>query len=64
MKIFVICSKAFYGNIPPIKEGLEKNGWDVFLTHTYENPNAESKKKEKGKEEHAKCRGEMFRRRK
>ncbi len=40
-KIFIICSKAFYKDIPPIKEKLEENGWDVFLPHTYENPNAE-----------------------
>lgn len=62
MKIFVICSKAFYGNIPPIKETLEKNGWEVYLPHTYENPNAESEWYAKGLEEHAKMKGEMFRR--
>ena len=36
-KIFIICSKAFYKDIPPIKEKLEKTGWEVFLPHTYEN---------------------------
>ena len=41
-KIFIICSKAFYKDIPPIKEKLEENGWEVFLPHTYENPNAEN----------------------
>lgn len=41
-KIFIICSKAFYKDIPPIKEKLEANGWEVFLPHTYENPNAEN----------------------
>lgn len=34
-KIFIICSKAFYKDIPPIKEKLEENGWEVFyLIHT------------------------------
>ena len=61
-KIFIICSKAFYKDIPPIKEKLEKNGWEVFLPHTYENPNAENEWYAKGKEEHAKMKGEMFRR--
>lgn len=60
-KIFIICSKVFYKDIPPIKEKLEENGWDVFLPHTYENPNAESEWYAKGKEEHARMKGEMFR---
>lgn len=62
MNIFIICSKAFYGNIAPIKEKLESNGWNVFLPHTYENPNAENEWYAKGKKEHAKMKGEMFRR--
>lgn len=61
-KIFVICSKAFYKDIPPIKEKLEEDGWEVFLPHTYENPNAENEWYAKGKEEHARIKGEMFRR--
>ena len=60
-KIFVICSKAFYKDIPPIKEKLEENGWEVFLPHTYENPNAENEWYAKGKEEHARMKGKMFR---
>ena len=61
-KIFVICSKAFYKDIQPIKEKLEENVCEVFLPHTYENPNAENEWYAKGKEEHAKMKGEMFRR--
>ena len=59
-KIFIICSKAFYKDIKAIKEVLEKN-WQVFLPHTYENPAAESEWYAKGKEEHARMKGEMFR---
>ena len=29
MKVFVICSKAFYKDIPPIKEKLEQMGHEV-----------------------------------
>ncbi len=59
-KIFIICSKAFYKDIKPIKEYLEKS-WEVHLPHTYENPEAESQWYAMGKEEHAKMKGEMFR---
>ncbi len=60
-KIFIICSKAFYGEIAPIKKVLEKNGWEVSLPHTYENPNAENEWYAKGEEEHSRMKGEMFR---
>ena len=30
-KILIICSKAFCKDIPPIKDELEKNGWEVEL---------------------------------
>lgn len=59
-KIFIICSKAFYGQIPPIKEVLEANGWEVHLPHTYENPNAENEWYAKSDEEHSKMKGKMF----
>ena len=61
-KIFVICSKAFYKDIKPIKETLEKNNWEVFVPWTYEKPEAEAEWYAKGEEEHAKMKGEMFRR--
>ncbi len=60
-KIFIICSKAFYGQISPIKETLEKNGWEIYLPNSYENPNAENEWYAKGDEEHAKMKGKMFR---
>ena len=60
-KIFVICSKAFYKDIKPIKEKLEENNWEVFVPWTYEKPEAEAEWYAKGEEEHAKMKGEMFR---
>ena len=61
MKIFIICSKAFYSEIANIKEILDKKGYDVYLPHTYENPNAENEWYEKGIEEHTRMKGLMFR---
>lgn len=41
MKIFIVCSKAFYGHIKEIKDYLENKGWEVFVPHTYLNPEKE-----------------------
>ena len=38
MKIFVICSKAFYEKIPTIKEKLEQNGHTIILPNCYDCP--------------------------
>jgi hypothetical protein len=38
MKIFIICSKKFYGEIPPIQEALEKAGHIVFLPNCFDDP--------------------------
>ena len=35
MKILIICSKAFYTEIPPIKEKLEEMGHIVELPNYY-----------------------------
>ena len=59
-KIFVICSKAFYGEIERIKPLLEEKGYEVFLPHTYSNPEAESKWYSEGLEKHALMKGIMF----
>lgn len=58
--IFIICSKAFYGEISNIKNELQKNGWIVHLPHTYDNPNAENEWYQKSLEEHSKMKGKMF----
>ena len=59
-KIFIICSKAFYKDLKPIKEKLEDNGWEVYMPHTYDNPNAENEWYALGKEEHQKMKAKMF----
>lgn len=61
MKIFIICSKVFYGNIPPIKEVLDKAGHEVTLPNSYDDPGAEARYKEKGEKEHAEWKAGMLR---
>lgn len=62
MKIFIICSKRFYGKIEPIKKELEKNNHIVFLPNCYDNPDSEKLSKELGEEEHIKFKNKMFER--
>jgi len=59
MKIFIICSKAFYHEIKPIKDYLENKGFEVFLPHTYLNPEKEQEAWEG--ETHSSFKARMFR---
>ena len=43
MKILIICSKAFYKDIAPIKKKLEEMGHKVELPNSYYEPDAEKK---------------------
>ena len=61
MKIFIICSKAFYGEIKPIKDYLEEKGFEVAVPHTYLNPEKESETWKEGVESHAAFKARMFR---
>lgn len=61
MKIFIICSKAFYDKIKPIKDYLENKGWEVFVPHTYLNPGKESETWNNQGESHAEFKARMFR---
>ena len=61
MKILIICSKAFYKDIEPIKEKLEKVGHMVELPNSYYEPDAEKKSWELGKKEHSEFKARMFR---
>jgi len=60
MKIFIICSKAFYGEIKEIKEFLENKGWEVFVPHTYLNPEKESETWLGEGESHSEFKARMF----
>lgn len=59
MKIFIICSKAFYNKIPPIKENLEKMGHEIILPNCYDCPQTEGKYR--GTNEHAEWKASMIR---
>ena len=59
MKIFIICSKAFYDKIKPIKEYLENKNYEVFLPHTYLNPEKEIEAWDN--ETHSEFKARMFR---
>lgn len=61
MKIFIICSKRFYSNIPDIKQELESLGHIITLPNCYENPGMEEVMRNLGNEEHSKWKSEMIR---
>ncbi len=62
MKIFIICSKAFYSKIPPIKSELEALGHQIVLPNSYDNPKAELEAHSLGHEAHLDFKKRMFKR--
>ena len=60
MKILIICSKKFYSKIEEVKKYLEEKNIDVFLPNCYDDPKAEQKAWDLGKEEHQKFKAKMF----
>ena len=62
MKVFIICSKKFYSKIEEYKDYLEKKNIEVFLPNCYDDPSAEEKSWNLGKEEHQKFKAAMFKR--
>lgn len=61
MKIFLICSKAFYEKIPPIQAGLEQAGHHITLPNAYDDPGTEARYRELGAKEHAEWKASMLR---
>ena len=60
MKILIISSASFYDKIPPIKEYLEKKGFELLMPNTYDNPNLEKEVWKKGFKAHAQLEKELF----
>lgn len=60
MKLFIICSKAFYGEIPPIKNVLERAGHEITLPNCYDDPGTEARYREMGDKEHAEWKASML----
>ncbi len=48
MKIFICCSKAFYGRVADVKTRLEAAGHKVTLPNSYDNPTKELEMKKIG----------------
>ena len=60
MKILIICSKKFYSKIEEVKKILEEKNNEVFLPNCYDDPTAEQKMWDLGKEEHQKFKAKMY----
>jgi hypothetical protein len=60
MKIFIICSKAFYDRIPPIKAALEAAGHTISLPNCFDDPGTEARFRAKGEKEHSRWKGSML----
>lgn len=60
MKILIICSKKFYSKIAEIKKELEKNGHEIYLPNTYDNPKLEQEMWDQGDEAHTEFKARMF----
>ena len=60
MKILIICSKRFYGNIPNIKNDLEQKNMQVFLPNCYDDPKTEERMWNLGREKHQEFKAQMY----
>lgn len=60
MKIFIICSKRFYGQISEIQTKLEKAGHILTLPNCYDDPTTEERYRALGPEEHTKWKSAMI----
>jgi transcriptional/translational regulatory protein YebC/TACO1 len=60
MKIFIICSKRFYSQIPEIQDKLEKMGHELTLPNTYQDPGLEDRVRAISEDERAKWKSTMF----
>ena len=60
MKILIICSKRFYGNIPNIKNDLEQKNIQVFLPNCYDDPKTEERMWNLGREKHQEFKAQMY----
>lgn len=61
MKIFIICSKAFYDRVVDIKEALEARGHEISLPNCFDDPDTEARYRELGEKEHAEWKASMLR---
>ena len=60
MKIFLICSKRFYGHLPEVEAKLKALGHKITMPNCFDRPETEDKYRSLGTEEHAKWKSEMI----
>ncbi len=60
MKMLIICSKRFYGNIPDIKNVLEQKNIQVFLPNCYDDPETEERMWNLGSKKHQQFKVQMY----
>lgn len=60
MKIFLICSKQFYNQIPNIEKELLGKGHKLQMPNCYDDPDMEAKMVEIGGEAHREFKAKMF----
>jgi len=61
MKIFIICSKAFYDKVLSIKKSLEEAGHEVSLPNCFDDSETEARYRELGQKEHSEWKASMIR---
>ncbi len=60
MRIFIICSKAFYEQVPNIQKQLEQMGHDITLPNSIDNPGKEGEMRSQSREVHSSWKRERF----
>ena len=60
MKIFIACSKQFYGHIPPVQAALEAAGHEVALPNCIDDPGTEQRMYAHGGDVHAAWKATML----
>ncbi|HVE81053.1 MAG TPA: hypothetical protein VNA68_02890 [Candidatus Dormibacteraeota bacterium] len=60
MRIFIVCSKAFYDKVLEIKKPLEEAGHTITLPNSFDNPAREDEMRVKGELTHAEWKAEMI----
>ncbi len=58
MKVLLICSKAFYDRLSPIKDSLESAGHEVYMPNCWDHPETEAMYR--GTSEHSAWKASMF----
>lgn len=61
MKLFVICSKRFYGRIAELRGDLERAGHELVMPNCYDDPGTEDRIRALGPKAHSDWKASMIR---